>query len=81
MLKRMMNITFELKKGGFYILILIGTIAMILAALIILSESSLKKLRNNVNVRLGKLFDLLKGSVSRNFRPPVFFMIRTHLGP
>ena len=55
------------EKGGFYILILIGTIAMILAALIILSESSLKKLRNNVNVRLGKLFDLLKGSVSRDF--------------
>ena len=24
---------------------------------------------------------LLKGSVSRNFQPPVFFMIRTHLGP
>ena len=23
----------------------------------------------------------LKGSVSRDFRPPVFFMIRTHLGP
>ena len=22
-----------------------------------------------------------KGSVSRDFRPPVFFMIRTHLGP
>ena len=48
------------KKGGFYILILIGTIAMILAALIILSESSLKSWRNNFNVRLGQLFDLLK---------------------
>ena len=23
----------------------------------------------------------LKGSVSRDFRPPVFFMIQTHLGP
>ena len=22
-----------------------------------------------------------KGSVSRDFRPPVFFMIQTHLGP
>ena len=22
-----------------------------------------------------------KGSVSRDFRPPVFFMMRTHLGP
>ena len=30
------------EKGGFYILILIGTIAMILAALIIQSKSSLK---------------------------------------
>ena len=26
-------------------------------------------------------FVLLKGSVSRDFRPPVFFMIRNHLGP
>ena len=24
---------------------------------------------------------MFKGSVSRDFRPPVFFMIRTHLGP
>ena len=24
---------------------------------------------------------VVKGSVSRDFRPPVFFMIRTHLGP
>ena len=24
---------------------------------------------------------VLKGSVSQDFRPPVFFMIRTHLGP
>ena len=23
----------------------------------------------------------VKGSVSRDFRPPVFFMTRTHLGP
>ena len=32
----------RIEKGGFYILILIGTIAIILAALIILSENSLK---------------------------------------
>ena len=24
---------------------------------------------------------LIKGSVSRDFRPPVFFMNQTHLGP
>ena len=32
-----------------------------------------------LEVKMGWLY--LKGSVSRDFRPQVFFMIRTHLGP
>ena len=31
--------------------------------------------------KLLMFYGSIKGSVSRGFRPPVFFMIRTHLGP
>ena len=35
----------------------------------------------NVNDFLNFFTMMFKGSMSRDFRPPVLFMIRTHLGP
>ena len=36
--------------------------------------------KNNRALNVNKMCTF-KGSVSRDFRPPFFFMIRTHLGP
>ena len=41
-------------------------------------KERIRKMFKNENIIIK---GLIKGSVSRDFLPPVFFMIQTHLGP
>ena len=44
-------------------------------------EETTKNIRDKKVAKYSLYKSFIKGSVSRDFRPPVFFMIRTHLGP